>query len=833
MGALTVQAGPPVVRTRRPSPVYSSQLGDNGMVRRNRKGRTLSSQIIENVAVRYQGSHQFLTPDELFQVYRISLDVRACIDRTVRQLATWNHAVIPNVDPTHDLYDVAMDLAAEANRFLAAPTLNGETWQTWMTKLCRDLLNYDAMAMEVCDKADGTLEELPAIHGGYVQPVEDDRGRLLYYIQTIPGGDETIRFEPDELVYLNLFPNTSFPGGTPIIECIVNEILTRLGAARHVLLAYDADEVPPGILLIAGLGGKAATRMEEALQNTSGADHKLRVFSNDNPKPMSANWVELSRSFKDLDLKDVLKEIKRDIWRAFGCQPVIMGDTEATPRATAEVQDDLGDSQLIRPILEQLQALLNMRVMPRLVGDPELVHLVTFEFEGLEGKGQTKEDDKTESEALAIDFDRGAVTINEYREVKGRLPFEDGDVSFLKVGGGEGYRRLSVMLGDLEAVPASDVAEDAAEDDSSDVDDEEAPGEIDAEARPVPHRSKLRKPKHTRLKLFPGKGRSRTYWGHLDEHEGCSCEPTRSFRAADDLLPSDWQPAGRFKDVRTMDLPSLGRAIIDYKRKVSPLYRRANLDVVSAFRSYLADGRLSPEEALVLASRVGSIVDTLAEKWSATTEPNYRRAARIGRDAAADMTGLQVAEDWRERADAYHDMAMGYLTGTRGLITDLRAQLQTVISASIRGSQTQQEVRALRIRQGLDDEDLEAATILAAAAAAFGRNQHRIDNWSGRLVDLSNAMLVNGLQEQAPEVTDESGNAKPTAWMCEWANVGDERMCVTCDQQGSRGFIPLSELDVFPGGDTECRARCRCVLVTWLQTEVDDGTAVLLGGAAS
>jgi len=478
--------------------------------------------------------------------------------------------------------------------------------------------------------------------------------------------------------------------------------------------------------------------------------------------------------------------------------------------------------------LELIQGLMNMRVLARIVGDPELAQLVMFEFEGLETKQSPKEA-LEESEGFAIDFEHGALSPNEWREAKGRLPVDGGDILLVKTAAG--YVTLDSILDMDEDEETEPEEEDDTPDAAAPEEGEEAPGEVAAESRPFAARKRSRKrlkPKEARSRVQPrarpGRVRSPMYFGHLGKHEGCGCEPVVSYRDSTDLLPSDWQPEGRFRDGRTIDLGALGRAIIDYKRKVSPLYRRARIDILSAFRSHLEDGQLDAQEAIRLSGQVNERLNALTEKWSMTTEPIYRRAARVGRDAATDISRSPVAQEWKQAGDDYHRQAMGYLTGTRGLISDLKSQLSVVISASVRGSRADLQVRDLKLRQG-EDTEIDAAVILAAAAAAFTRNEHRIDNWSGRLVELANRVMADGLSEGTPEVTDKEGQTKPDTWVVAWEAAGDERTCPTCDEQSARGFIPLNDLTIHPGGATECRARCRCVLVFWLQSEVENGTA--------
>ena len=57
---------------------------------------------------------------------------------------------------------------------------------------------------------------------------------------------------------------------------------------------------------------------------------------------------------KDLELLPLSERMGRIIWRVLGIQPVLMGDTEKMPLASAKVQFDLSNSHLLEPILELL-----------------------------------------------------------------------------------------------------------------------------------------------------------------------------------------------------------------------------------------------------------------------------------------------------------------------------------------------------------------------------------------------------------------------------------------------------------------------------------------------
>ena len=853
--ATRVLAGPPVLRTDRQATLYTSSP-QYTEVQRERKGHAAFTTYAEGaIPIRYAEGERILTNAELWLAYRQCPDVRSCVDAIVRKVSTWDWAVVPTLDPSDPRYERAEQVAADATRFFAAPNMDLETWQVVSGKLCRDLLLFDALAGEHVLDARGHLQELVALRGGDITPQVDTRQRLLQYRQDSPAGP--VWFEPEQLLYLNLYPNTTSPGGVPLIETLITEIITLMRQSKHLMLAVDADEVPPGILVLAGIAGKAADRAVEGLRNMKGQDHKLRVLTSNNPGGLTAEWVELRHTLKDLDLGTVIKEVRRTVWRLFGVKPVNQGDTEATPRATAEVQVDAEDSGLIMPILEAMETAINMRTLPLVVGDPELATMVAFRYDM--DKKLSPEAEKAHGARDAADFDRGVITVNERRALRGLPPFgPEGDVPLIK--GGGGYVRLVDVASEpvAPAAPAAPAAptepgnepEDGEgggiEEPKAQEPDDTAPGE--AEAAKGKRRPALVRAAHrARARVAPSlRSVAQPTWS-LRVVRHCGHEPRACYQHRSGLLPSDWQPKGRFDGYRTVNLSRLGDQLVRYAREVAPLYRRARMDVVAAARSYLGDGKIDNQELIPLLKRISDTLDVLSANWEEATEPMYRGAASVGRDAAVHWTGAQVVGNWEARASTYHMRAMGYLNGERGLVSDLRTELRGLVVAAAARSRPSTEARATEEDDLLATLDgVDSAMLLGAMRKVFDSNEYRIQNWSGKLVELANEVFVAGMSEGGPaepageepadDTVPKGSTAKPAAgteWWYEWVSVGDDARCDTCLREGAQGFRPVSQMNVQPGGQTECRGRCRCVLSFWTADEVKNGTAVPLSNVVT
>jgi len=391
---------------------------------------------------RYQD--RILSNSDLWTVYRRTPDVRACVDSIVRRVATFDWMVVPTVSPQNENYEELATVCSEVTRFLQKPNRNGDTWQEIMTAMLTDCLVFDAGVLELAYDRKGTLQELVPLRGSTISPVMDSFGRLKNYVQnmfeegdsfSVPsvGQDIHPEFKRKQILYLSLFKNTADNEGNPIIECLVNQVISLLRGAEHAMLALDADEVPPGILVLAGIAGKAAEQAKADMQMLKGQDHKVRVMTTPDPQGMGAKWLELRRTPKDLSMAEIIHDIRKVVYRVFGIMPVEMGMTDGMPKATASVQMDVSTSHLVTPILELLQGKINAQIIPALIKNPELVKYIQFKFDRESRLSPVEQRELSGTYATYIK--QGVLTRNEVREYLGLQPLVGGDVPTIEVAG--------------------------------------------------------------------------------------------------------------------------------------------------------------------------------------------------------------------------------------------------------------------------------------------------------------------------------------------------------------------------------------------------------------
>lgn len=385
---------------------------------------------------------RILTVSEMWAIYRRTPDVRAAIDSIVRRVATFDWFVAPTVSPQNPDHKKLSEICDNVSEFLKKPNKNGDTWQEIMTAMLTDTLVFDVGVLEKVYDVQGNLRELVPLRGPTITPNKDEYGKLRNYKQVIVEEDNSIvstptktstEFDRNEIMYVSLFRNNAMANGNPLIESLVNEVLTMLRSSQHSLLALDADEIPPGILVLAGISGNAAERAKADMQALKGQDNKIRVMTTPDPQGVGAKWLELRHTPKDLSMREIIDDIRRTIFRVFGVMPVEMGLTADMPRATATVQIDVSSSHLVTPILELLQAKINTQIIPALVKDKTIAKYIKFEFDR-KSKMNPKEQQEL-SQTYATYIKQGVMTRNEVREMIGLLPIVGGDVPTIEVAG--------------------------------------------------------------------------------------------------------------------------------------------------------------------------------------------------------------------------------------------------------------------------------------------------------------------------------------------------------------------------------------------------------------
>ncbi len=755
-----------------------------------------------------------LTAEELWAIYRTCGDVRAAVDAIARRISTWDHDARPTVAPTSEQYTDAVGQCAAVLDFLRAPnpedTLQSLLfawvvdalvfWHGCLEAVHRDEVIWPAGVSEPVGFRQGAIDRLVTVYSPTIFARRATEGprrgeRVPGWVQNTLyahgahwskiGGDDKL-LEPDQIVRIQLAPSSRSPYSVPVIETIAKEVTLLVRGTERAVWETDMGQIMPGILVLTGADPKVLSDISLASEQNAGSDWKITALHT----PGATNpvqWVQLKRDFQEIQFLPLSKEARRLIYRNFGVSNVEMGDTEDTNRATASAELEVSGSALIEPLLEMIEQTINRSIVPQIIARdyPGAPVLCAWSFDRDVKLSASDELDRARMDEIRLATAQRS--INELRQRDGMPRIEGGDV----------YRLADVPIGD-ETIE-SNTGEEPPDDDTGgsgvvqdDVDAAEATEarELDRWVQSVAARL-----------------------GRL----------ARRQRAGEDELPSEWQSPGKFDSVRTVDLRALWDQVVAYRSDVEPHWEEMRRDLVAA--AVAADRADRLGGALHLTQN-RAIMTELHDSWAQVVERRYEAVKAIALRAAREFAeDPDVGDQANLIAAAYYDRAMDFLR-------DLTTDIQTRVNANVRA------VAAGRTKLTAEndlDGDSTTTELVDAIELSVDANEHRITNWSGRLVELTYLVLATALGRaptieppDAPTIDPDPAEPSPvtaSGWWYLWEYVGDQRMCETCETEGEQPARPLSQATVLPGGDTQCQANCRCVLTVWTAAEVADGTA--------
>ncbi len=290
---------------------------------------------------------------ELREVYLQSSSVRPCVDTLARYISSLPWSVLPKRGS-----DIVEAIAVMD--FLKDPNSNKESLRTLLEKVLIDILVLDAGIIEKVYSRSGRILELYARDGATFTPEYEEHGVLLGYRQNV-ASEEIVEFTANEIVHLQLFPRTWDFYGTPIIESITSECATLMFSMASIAEAFTQDEIPPGFLSLKGIGEIAYRKLLADITSEKGVGKKrLRVLRN-----VDATWIDLKRSFTEMQLEELNAKIEAIVRRNFGFRNAEM---DIDPRMIIAIVQTL-NHYINNEIVNELNPNVYFKLMPLVIDE--------------------------------------------------------------------------------------------------------------------------------------------------------------------------------------------------------------------------------------------------------------------------------------------------------------------------------------------------------------------------------------------------------------------------------------------------------------------------------
>jgi len=314
----------------------------------------------------------------------------------------------------------AAELEALFGRPVPGP--EGQTFTEWIRLLMRDLLVFDACAIEVIKSQDGEVVALKPVPGWQIEaaaiPDTNDLDPEQPYIR-VHRGAVVARYKPNELIYFKENTRTDSPYGISPLEAAITLVSLLVWADAFQLKGLAVTEVPEGILDLGQVPPSEVDRFRQYwLAEVVGRPDKVVIT---NSGPQGLRWIPFRSDNRALQFRQVYDLYIRLLCACFGVRPSDIGFVEGAPsRATAEEWTMAAKRSGIYPRLKLIEDVINYDILEKVIG-VELTDL-RFKFLDLERR------DMVQTASMVRTLVPTIMTINEAREMLG-LPKVVGGVA--------------------------------------------------------------------------------------------------------------------------------------------------------------------------------------------------------------------------------------------------------------------------------------------------------------------------------------------------------------------------------------------------------------------
>jgi len=297
------------------------------------------------------------------------------------------------------------------------------TFSTLKDIWVRDLEIAGNAYWQVVEDLNGNILGLRDIDPRTMYVSADQFGNVTGYVQRVTGCD-SVYFRADEIIHSIMDYSTDNPllGVSPI-ESIIWEGKTEMSAMMSQFYFYENNAVPSHLMILEGkLTEKQNKQLKKDVQEKFGGVKKAFKSA---IIPFIKDIKTISPSQKDMQLIASRKFTVKKIVVAFGVDSFILGYTEGVQRSNAQFIYKSFYENTIKPLETYFEEIVNKFITNRLK-----IKNVTFTIN--ESSFQDAKDLEDRSRA---DVEKGIMTINEARQVRGLKASNNDLAEELLIGG--------------------------------------------------------------------------------------------------------------------------------------------------------------------------------------------------------------------------------------------------------------------------------------------------------------------------------------------------------------------------------------------------------------
>lgn len=331
---------------------------------------------------------------------------RACINRRKRQVNRTTWSIVP-VDGSKDREDFKADIEKIEN-FFQSPSGRYSRFTDLTSKLVEDLLVIDAGVLWK-EKEMGGLKKLVSVDGATIKLNVMSDGSTPeppdYAYEQWLQGKKIEGFTTEEMIYMMLNPRSHSPYGLAPLESLILGVDAALKAQIYNINMLEGN-IPEGFYqLPESYTLKQIKEFQQMFDMLAGRNpafgNKLKFM----PGGKGTGYVSPVKP-EDMRYIEYEKWLLGKTCALFDVMPSDIGFTEDVNRATAQVQQEVGNTAGLLPMLSALKDIFDIVIQE----DMNAPHLEWHWY------SMDKKDELREAEVAEKLIGVGAISIDEWRQ---------------------------------------------------------------------------------------------------------------------------------------------------------------------------------------------------------------------------------------------------------------------------------------------------------------------------------------------------------------------------------------------------------------------------------
>ena len=330
--------------------------------------------------------------EEMYLMYLRNEWVRACVDKLTKSVTNSKLYAGP-IDETNVSQETKNHIE-EINKLLDDPNVGLNSWNDIRKEYLRDILVYDAGAIEIVYDTSGLPAELYSLKGDRIRLNVDEHGNFnkeeSAFIQI--GGYfgskkvNDIPFATNEVIYLVANPKSGSVYGLSPLETLYQSVASDLYATKHNSSFFKNNAEASGIIGVEGINESDLARFRAYWKREiQGKPHKIAMVNG------KVSWTSMSMTNRDMEFLDYQRWLLCKIMAVYGMQPVILGIIDPTTgKLNSAEQIESYKEEAVKPLLQLECYQLTKILVQRGFGYTD----VKINYEAIDLKDEMQEVDK-------------------------------------------------------------------------------------------------------------------------------------------------------------------------------------------------------------------------------------------------------------------------------------------------------------------------------------------------------------------------------------------------------------------------------------------------------